>query len=256
MSISRLSSSPSPSFQKCSRAPEASAGAQASRCGSTQAGGPQAEQQLDAVVQQIQQLLKKLNSDGFDAAPKGAGGAGKCGSAGRAGGAGNAGATQGVSAPESAQKTSAPKNAIAPESAPKAPAPKGAANADEVAKEIAQDATNWKYDYSGGKSFDQAVRNEDTFDSGKAGVCTDMALEAAQRFEAKGVDARVVAGETDRGLHAWVEYKGEDGQYKRFDPTAATTKDASKAIDTDSNGYGYGKIVETYNDIPAEVPTL
>ncbi|MBM7116432.1 transglutaminase-like domain-containing protein [Archangium primigenium] len=237
MSISRLSSSPSPSFQKCSRAPEASAGAKASRCGSTQAGGPQAEQQLDAVVQQIQQLLKKLNSDGFDAAPKGAGSAGKrCGSAGGAG--------------------PAPQAAIAPESAPKAPVTKGAANADEVARQIAQDATNWKYDYSGGKSFDQAVRNEDTFDSGKAGVCTDMALEAAQRFEAKGVDARVVAGETDRGLHAWVEYKGEDGQYKRFDPTAATTKDASKAIDTDSNGYGYGKIVETYNDIPAEVPSL
>lgn len=84
-----------------------------------------------------------------------------------------------------------------------------------------------------------------------------MALEAVQRFEAAGVEARVVGGETNKGNHAWVEYKGEDGQWKRFDPTAAAcTKDANQAINTDNNVYDYGNIIATYDEVPAEVQSI
>jgi Skp family chaperone for outer membrane proteins len=56
-----------------------------------------------------------------------------------------------------------------------------------VAQRIAQEATGWNYDYSGGKTWDQTMDNEGTFDSTKSGVCADMAVEAAQKFEESSV---------------------------------------------------------------------
>ncbi|HEX8819814.1 MAG TPA: transglutaminase-like domain-containing protein [Archangium sp.] len=128
-----------------------------------------------------------------------------------------------------------------------------AANPDAVAQQIAQEAAGWNYDHSGGKTWGQTMSNENTFDGSKSGVCADMALEAAQRFEASGVEARVAYGTTDRGNHAWVEYKGADGQWKMFDPTAAAcSKDPSAAITPTDNGmYGYGSAFEHY-EAPAE----
>jgi hypothetical protein len=128
-----------------------------------------------------------------------------------------------------------------------------ASDPDAVAQKIAQDATGWNYDHSGGKTWDQTMANESNFDSSKSGVCADMAVEAAQRFEKEGVNARVVFGETDRGNHAWVEYQDAKGQWKMFDPTAASgSKNADAAITPMDNGlYNYGNAFATY-DAPAE----
>jgi hypothetical protein len=134
-----------------------------------------------------------------------------------------------------------------------APAGTTASNPDAVAQKIAQEATGWNYDHSGGKTWGQTTANESTFDSSKSGVCTDMALEAAQQFKDAGVNARVVFGNTDRGNHAWVEYQDANGQWKSFDPTAAaSTGNADAAITPMDNGlYGYGQVFQQYT-APAE----
>jgi hypothetical protein len=284
MSISRLQSSPSfSSFSRASgqhaaegmgpgprhfgqQAIEGKGGPGGARCGAKHsaegkggAGAQGAEgaqaQQLQEMLQKLQELLKKLGSDGFDSAPKGAGGVGGAKGAGGAGGVGAAGGAGGAggAAPQGMGGAGMSQDMSPPDLADESASP-GSANADKVAQSIAQEATSWTYDHTAGKTFDQAVGNENNFDQSKSGICTDMAVEAAQRFEAAGIDARVVGGETDKGNHAWVEYKGADGEYHRFDPTAAaTSKDASKAINTNDNGYNYGRTIETYNDVPAEV---
>lgn len=124
---------------------------------------------------------------------------------------------------------------------------------DAVAQKIAKDATGWNYDHSGGKTWEQTKANENRFDSSKSGVCADMAMEAAQRFEKEGVDSRVVFGKTDRGNHAWVEYQDAKGQWKEFDPTAAAgSKNADAAITPRDNGlYNYGSAFDRY-EAPAE----
>jgi transglutaminase-like putative cysteine protease len=126
-------------------------------------------------------------------------------------------------------------------------------NPDQVAQKLAREATGYSYDSSGGKTWSQAVGNEDTFDGSKSGVCADMALEAAQRFEQEGVEARVAYGKTARGNHAWVEYKDAQGNWKMFDPTAAAcTKRPQDALTPRDNGlYGYGSVFSRY-DAPAE----
>lgn len=127
-------------------------------------------------------------------------------------------------------------------------ATKSGANPDAVAQQIAQDATGWTYDNTGGKTWSGTLANENRFDRTKSGVCTDMAAEAAQRFEDAGVNARVVFGKTDRGNHAWVEYQDASGQWKAFDPTAAAcTKNAGAAITPMDNGvYNYGSTFDRY----------
>jgi len=134
-----------------------------------------------------------------------------------------------------------------------APSGTTASNPDAVAQKIAQQATGWNYDHTGGKTWGQTTANENTFDSSKSGVCTDMALEAAQQFKDAGVNARVVFGNTDRGNHAWVEYQDANGQWKSFDPTAAATSgNADAAITPMDNGlYGYGQVFQQYT-APAE----
>jgi hypothetical protein len=124
----------------------------------------------------------------------------------------------------------------------------GASDPDAVANQIAQRAAGWNYDHSGGKTWGQTLSNEGTFDGSKSGVCTDMALEAAQQFKDAGVNARVVFGQTDRGNHAWVEYQDKNGEWKAFDPTAAAcTKDPASAITPMDNGlYGYGRTITEY----------
>jgi hypothetical protein len=122
------------------------------------------------------------------------------------------------------------------------------ADPDAVAQRIAQEATGWNYDHSGGKTWGQTMANESNFDSTKSGVCADMAVEAAQKFEQAGVNARVVFGETAQGNHAWVEYQDKNGQWQKFDPTAAaTSKNADAAITPMDNGmYNYGRAFDTY----------
>ena len=133
------------------------------------------------------------------------------------------------------------------------PSTSKASDPDAVAQKIAKDATGWKYDHTGGKTWEQTKANENRFDQSKSGVCTDMAMEAAQRFKKEGVDARVKFGDTDRGHHAWVEYQDSKGQWKEFDPTAAAgSKNADAAITPRDNGlYNYGKAFSTY-EAPAE----
>ncbi|AFE06034.1 hypothetical protein COCOR_04796 [Corallococcus coralloides DSM 2259] len=144
-----------------------------------------------------------------------------------------------------------PAPAPAPAQAQGAKGPSSGKSADQVAQDIAKEATSWKYDYSGGKSWDAAMKNASTFDASKSGVCVDMAIEAEQRFEQAGVDARVVFGNTDRGLHAWVEFKDDKGQFQAFDPTAAAcTKKADDAITPyDSGLYGYQGVTETHQAV-------
>ncbi len=127
------------------------------------------------------------------------------------------------------------------------------ADPDAVAQRIAQEATGWNYDHSGGKTWDQTMANESNFDSSKSGVCTDMAVEAAQKFEQAGVNARVVFGETGQGNHSWVEYQDKNGQWQMFDPTAAAgSKNADSAITPMDNGlYNYGRAFE-FHEPPAE----
>lgn len=145
----------------------------------------------------------------------------------------------------------APAPAPAPAQAQGAKGPSSGKSADQVAQDIAKEATSWKYDYSGGKSWDAAMKNASTFDATKSGVCVDMAIEAEQRFEQAGVDARVVFGNTDRGLHAWVEFKDDKNQFQAFDPTAAAcTKKADDAITPyDSGLYGYKGVTETHQAV-------
>jgi Transglutaminase-like superfamily len=133
------------------------------------------------------------------------------------------------------------------------PSTSKASNPEGVAQKIAKDATGWNYDHTGGKTWEQTKANENRFDSTKSGVCTDMAMEAAQRFKKEGVNARVQFGNTDRGNHAWVEYQNSKGQWEKFDPTAAaSSKNADAAITPMDNGmYNYGKAFSTY-EAPAE----
>ncbi|NVJ10412.1 transglutaminase domain-containing protein [Myxococcus sp. AM001] len=139
-----------------------------------------------------------------------------------------------------------------PEQAQGAKGPSSGKSADGVAQDIAKQATSWKYDYSGGKTWDAAMKNASTFDKTQSGVCVDMAIEAEQRFEQAGVDARVVFGKTDRGDHAWVEFKDDKGQYQAFDPTAAAcTKKADDAITPyDSGKYQYQGVTQTHQAVP------
>lgn len=133
------------------------------------------------------------------------------------------------------------------------PSTSKASNPEAVAQKVAKEATGWNYDHTGGKTWEQTKANENRFDSTKSGVCTDMAMDAAQRFKKEGVNARVAFGDTDRGNHAWVEYQNSKGQWEKFDPTAAaTSKNADAAITPMDNGmYNYGKAFATY-DAPAE----
>ncbi|RKG78165.1 transglutaminase domain-containing protein [Corallococcus sp. CA049B] len=145
----------------------------------------------------------------------------------------------------------APAPTPAPAQAQGAKGPSSGKSADAVAQDIAKEATSWKYDYTGGKSWDAAMKNASNFDASKSGVCVDMAIEAEQRFEQAGVDAQVVFGNTDRGLHAWVEFKDDKGQFQAFDPTAAAcTKKADDAITPyDSGLYGYKGVTETHQAV-------
>ncbi|RKG59177.1 transglutaminase domain-containing protein [Corallococcus sp. CA054B] len=145
----------------------------------------------------------------------------------------------------------APAPTPAPAQAQGAKGPSSGKSADQVAQDIAKEATSWKYDYSGGKTWDAAMKNASTFDASKSGVCVDMAIEAEQRFEKAGVEARVVFGNTDRGAHAWVEFKDDKGQFQAFDPTAAAcTKKADDAITPyDSGLYGYQGVTETHQAV-------
>lgn len=144
-----------------------------------------------------------------------------------------------------------PAPAPTPAQAQSAKGPSSGKSADQVAQDIAKEATSWKYDYSGGKTWDAAMKNASNFDASKSGVCVDMAIEAEQRFEQAGVDARVVFGKTDRGDHAWVEFKDDKGQYQAFDPTAAAcTKKADDAITPyDSGAYQYQGVTETHQAV-------
>lgn len=148
-------------------------------------------------------------------------------------------------APAQAQPTPPPAQAQG------AKGPSSGKSADQVAQDIAKEATSWKYDYSGGKTWDAAMKNAGNFDASKSGVCVDMAIEAEQRFEQAGVDAHVVFGNTDRGAHAWVEFKDDKGQMQAFDPTAAAcTKKADDAITPyDSGLYGYKGVTETHDAV-------
>ncbi|AKQ66103.1 hypothetical protein A176_003015 [Myxococcus hansupus] len=150
--------------------------------------------------------------------------------------------------PPPAKEQSAP----APAQAQGEKGPPSGKSADAVAQDIAKQATEWTYDYTGGKSWDAAMKNAGTFDKTRAGVCVDMAIEAEQRFEKAGVDARVVFGKTGRGDHAWVEFKDDKGKYQAFDPTAAAcTKKADDAITPyDNNLYNYGSIFQTHQAVP------
>ncbi|MBN8471192.1 transglutaminase domain-containing protein [Corallococcus exiguus] len=145
----------------------------------------------------------------------------------------------------------APAPTPAPTQAQGAKGPSSGKSADAVAQDIAKEATSWKYDYSGGKTWDAAMKNSSNFDASKSGVCVDMAIEAEQRFEQAGVDARVVFGNTDRGAHAWVEFKDDKGQFQAFDPTAAAcTKKADDAITPyDSGAYQYQGVTETHQAV-------
>ncbi|WP_338281588.1 transglutaminase domain-containing protein [Corallococcus caeni] len=129
--------------------------------------------------------------------------------------------------------------------------PSSGKSADQVAQDIAKEATSWKYDYSGGKTWDAAMKNAGNFDASKSGVCVDMAIEAEQRFEQAGVEARVAFGNTDQGLHAWVEFKDDKGQFQAFDPTAAAcTKKADDAITPyDGGAYKYQGVTETHQAV-------
>ena len=155
---------------------------------------------------------------------------------------------------QKAQPSPAPAPAPAqsqPTQAQGAKGPSSGKSAEQVAQDIAKDATSWNYDYSGGKTWDAAMNNASNFDASKSGVCVDMAIEAEQRFEQAGVDARVVFGKTDRGDHAWVEFKDDKGQYQAFDPTAAAcTKKADEAITPyDGSAYKYQGITETHQAV-------
>jgi hypothetical protein len=154
--------------------------------------------------------------------------------------------------------TPAPAPAPAPTQAqsttPPAQGAKGPSNgksADAVAQDIASDATKWTYDYTGGKTWDAAMKNADTFDKTKAGVCVDMAIEAEQRFEQAGVEARVVFGKTAQGDHAWTEFKDDKGNWQAFDATAAAcTKKADDAITPyDGGPYQYQGVTETHQAV-------
>lgn len=138
-----------------------------------------------------------------------------------------------------------------PAQAQGAKGPSTGKSADAVAQDIAKEATSWKYDYSGGKTWDAAMKNASNFDATKSGVCVDMAVEAEQRFEQAGVDARVVFGKTAQGDHAWVEFKDDKGQYQAFDPTAAAcTKKADDAITPyDGGPYQYQGVTEKHDAV-------
>nr|BDT36791.1 transglutaminase-like domain-containing protein [Myxococcus sp. MH1] len=144
-----------------------------------------------------------------------------------------------------------PAPAPAPVQAQDAKRPSSGKSADAVAQDIAKEATSWKYDYSGGKTWDAAMKNASNFDASKAGVCVDMAIEAEQRFEKAGVDARVVFGKTAQGDHAWVEFKDDKGQYQAFDPTAAAcTKKADDAVTPyDGGAYQYQGVTERHEAV-------
>jgi hypothetical protein len=96
------------------------------------------------------------------------------------------------------------------------------------------------------------LSNENNFERSHSGVCTDMALEAAQAFEKKGVNAKVAFGHTSRGNHAWVEYQGPGGKWKMFDPTAAAcTRNAKAALTPRDNGCDqYGSVIDTFTPPP------
>ncbi|MBZ4332881.1 transglutaminase-like domain-containing protein [Corallococcus sp. AS-1-12] len=143
------------------------------------------------------------------------------------------------------------RDSFEPAKAQGAKGPSSGKSADAVAQDIAKEATSWKYDYSGGKSWDAAMKNAGNFDASKSGVCVDMAIEAEQRFEQAGVDAQVVFGNTDQGLHAWVEFKDDKGQFQAFDPTAAAcTKKADDAITPyDGGAYKYQGVTETHQAV-------
>ncbi|RKG90531.1 transglutaminase-like domain-containing protein [Corallococcus terminator] len=148
------------------------------------------------------------------------------------------------------QKTLAPQGtASTPTQDAKGPA--SGKGAEQVAQDIAREATSWKYDYTGGKSWQSAMDNAANFDTSKAGVCVDMAIEAEQRFEKEGVEAHVVFGKTAEGGHAWVEFKGDDGKWQAFDPTAAAcTKKADDAITPYEGGpYHYQGVDETHEAV-------
>ncbi|RYZ41922.1 MAG: transglutaminase domain-containing protein [Myxococcaceae bacterium] len=150
------------------------------------------------------------------------------------------------------QQKSVPPQAAAPTPATQdAKGPASGKGAEAVAQDIAKDATSWKYDYTGGKSWQSAMDNASNFDTSKAGVCVDMAIEAEQRFEKEGVEAHVVFGKTAEGGHAWVEFKGDDGKWQAFDPTAAAcTKKADDAITPYEGGpYHYQGVDETHDAV-------
>ncbi|OJH42239.1 transglutaminase-like domain-containing protein [Cystobacter ferrugineus] len=248
MSISRL-----PSSSSYRLPPRSSIAPAETKYADAPASGQQPN--IDELMKLLQELIKALTQDGFDPSQKKGAGGGGGGIPG--GGGGGGGGVPQVGGPSALGEGGPTDLGFDSPPGQQGPSFNGSANADAVAQQIAQDATSWNYDNSPGKSFDDAVGNENSFDGSKSGICTDMALEAAQRFEAAGIDARVVGGETNKGNHAWVEYKDENGQWKRFDPTAAAcTKDASQAINTDNNVYNYGNIIATYDDVPAEVPSI
>lgn len=196
---------------------------------SSKGGAPNGAELAQKIVSQV---MRELQKDGFDSAP-GRGQVQRNASQNRAP------ATQKKDAPEQRQ-TAGKSNGKA--------SGKSHADGDAVAKKIAKHATHWHYDNTGGKTWQQTLANEDRFDRTKSGVCTDMALQAAQEFERKGVDARVKFGHTSRGNHAWVQYR-DDGKWKMFDPTAAAcTKNAKTAITPRDNGlYNYGSTFSTYD---------
>jgi Transglutaminase-like superfamily len=132
--------------------------------------------------------------------------------------------------------------------------PNNGSKSRSVAEEIANEAATWSYASEleqRGRSMEEAVANEGGFAATERGVCTDMAFRAANLFQERGIDARVIGGlvRSTGGVagaqttfapgqvqHAWVEFKGEDGQWHRFDPTvAAQKKSAQAAMAADGN---------------------
>jgi len=96
-------------------------------------------------------------------------------------------------------------------------------------QQVANEMSGYKYEFY---NNDQKT-NAETEES-KSGNCCDLAEVTVEKFKEKGINAELRVGNFKssseggyNGGHYWVRYQDSNGQWQRFDPTAAAEYQSS-----------------------------